>query len=107
MLLRHPHLPKSSRLFTLAYGLLPWPGRQRQYLPLPVTSGSLSAFFLRCLSHTSLSNIYYRLTAAGVDFGLHLLTKSATVGEIIFPFGNGLSGHHGRVRWNECRVIIR
>ena len=52
MLLRHPHLPKSSRLFTLAYGLLPWPGRQGQYLPLPATSGSLSSFFFRGASPT-------------------------------------------------------
>lgn len=64
--------------------------------------------FSRHLPHASTSsfNLYYRLTAAGADFGLHLLTKSATASEIVFPFGNGLSGHHGRVRWNTCHIII-
>lgn len=38
-----------------------------------------------------------RIAAAGIDFGLHLLTKSASAGEYIFPFGGGLSGHHGKV----------
>lgn len=38
-----------------------------------------------------------RLAVAGADFGLHLLTKSATATESIMPFGGGLSGHHGKV----------
>lgn len=38
-----------------------------------------------------------RLAAAGADFGLHLLNKSSTADENIFPFGGGLSGHHGKV----------
>lgn len=37
----------------------------------------------------------HRLTAASADFGLHLLTKSHNELEYIFPFGGGLSGHHG------------
>ncbi|KAI0062207.1 hypothetical protein BV25DRAFT_1885384 [Artomyces pyxidatus] len=37
------------------------------------------------------------LTAASADFGLHLLTKSHELRENIFPFGGGLSGHHGPV----------
>ncbi|CAK5264077.1 unnamed protein product [Mycena citricolor] len=37
------------------------------------------------------------IAAASSDFGLHLLTKSATSEEAIFSFGGGLSGHHGRV----------
>ena len=40
---------------------------------------------------------HVRLTAAGADFGLHLLTKSSSASENIFPFGGGLSGHHGKV----------
>ena len=38
-----------------------------------------------------------RIAAASADFGLYLLTKSQDEGENIFPFGGGLSGHHGRV----------
>ncbi|KDR81357.1 hypothetical protein GALMADRAFT_152229 [Galerina marginata CBS 339.88] len=37
------------------------------------------------------------LVAAGADFGLHLLTKSSMESEHVFPFGGGLSGHHGKV----------
>ncbi|ETW85578.1 hypothetical protein HETIRDRAFT_309790 [Heterobasidion irregulare TC 32-1] len=39
------------------------------------------------------------LAAASADFGLHLLTRSHHINasEDIFPFGGGLSGHHGRV----------
>ena len=40
---------------------------------------------------------YCRLTAAGADYGLYLLTKSSSEEENIFPFGRGLSGHHGKV----------
>jgi hypothetical protein len=38
-----------------------------------------------------------RLVAAGADFGLNLLTKTADAQEYVFPFGGGLSGHHGKV----------
>jgi hypothetical protein len=38
-----------------------------------------------------------RLAAAGADFGLHLLTKSASATESIWPFGGGITGHHGKV----------
>jgi len=37
------------------------------------------------------------LAAAGSDFGLYLLTKSHSNEENVFPFGGGLSGHHGKV----------
>lgn len=43
------------------------------------------------------SNPIHRLTAASSNFGLHLLTKTPDVDEVIFPFGGGLSGHHGLV----------
>ena len=43
------------------------------------------------------SNPIRRLTAASSNFGLHLLTKTPDVDEDIFPFGGGLSGHHGLV----------
>ena len=48
--------------------------------------------------HSRVSHIN-RLAAASADFGLHLLTKSHHINasEDIFPFGGGLSGHHGRV----------
>ena len=39
----------------------------------------------------------YRLAAAGSNFGLYHLTKSHDAEEDVFPFGGGLSGHHGRV----------
>lgn len=39
----------------------------------------------------------FRLAVAAADFGLHLLTKSSAEDEFIFPFGGGLSGHHGKV----------
>jgi hypothetical protein len=39
----------------------------------------------------------FRLAAATEDYGLHLLTKSHDAGEVVFPFGGRLSGHHGRV----------
>lgn len=38
-----------------------------------------------------------RLAVAGADFGLYLLMKSPLEGESIFPFGGGLSGHHGKI----------
>lgn len=37
------------------------------------------------------------IAAAGIDFGLHLLTKSSSSAETTFQFGGGLSGHHGKV----------
>lgn len=38
-----------------------------------------------------------RLAAASSDYGLYLLSKSSAESEHIFPFGGGLSGHHGKV----------
>ncbi|KAF9459559.1 hypothetical protein BDZ94DRAFT_1006167 [Collybia nuda] len=49
------------------------------------------------ISPTSSDDWIIELTAAGSDFGLHLLTKSSMIDEHIFPFGGGLSGHHGKV----------
>lgn len=37
------------------------------------------------------------LAVATANFGLHLLSKSAPGSAEIFPFGGGLSGHHGKV----------
>ena len=39
----------------------------------------------------------YRLAAASADFGLHLLTKSPSTTESSWPFGGGITGHHGKV----------
>lgn len=39
----------------------------------------------------------FRIAAASVDFGLHLLTKTSSGTENVFPFGGGLSGHHGKI----------
>lgn len=49
------------------------------------------------ISPTSSDQWLIELTAASADFGLHLLTKSPTANENVFPFGGGLSGHHGKV----------
>ncbi|KAF9228051.1 hypothetical protein BS17DRAFT_726849 [Gyrodon lividus] len=51
----------------------------------------------RTLSPSSSDGWLIEIAAAGIDFGLHLLTKSVSLAEHIFPFGGGLSGHHGRV----------
>lgn len=32
-----------------------------------------------------------------MDYSLHLLTKSHVDDDYVFPFGGGLSGHHGKV----------
>lgn len=40
---------------------------------------------------------YPRLAAAADDFGLYLLNKKPDTEETVFPFGGGLSGHHGKV----------
>ncbi|TCD62608.1 hypothetical protein EIP91_006622, partial [Steccherinum ochraceum] len=37
------------------------------------------------------------VAAAGADYGLYLLTKHHNQVETVFPFGGGLSGHHGKV----------
>ncbi|KAF8892685.1 hypothetical protein BD779DRAFT_1510340 [Infundibulicybe gibba] len=55
------------------------------------------AWSSRTTSPSFTDNWFIELTAAGADFGLHLLTKSSSDGEEIFPFGGGLSGHHGKV----------
>jgi len=49
------------------------------------------------MSNRVRSNSIRRLTAASSNFGLHLLTKTPDVDENFFPFGGGLSGHHGLV----------
>jgi hypothetical protein len=41
--------------------------------------------------------VTYRLAAASADFGLHLLTKSPSTTESSWPFGGGITGHHGKV----------
>jgi len=51
----------------------------------------------RTSSPSSSDAWHIEIAAAGIDFGLHLLTKSLSSAEHIFPFGGGLSGHHGRV----------
>lgn len=56
-----------------------------------------SSWFIAPFYFRLFSNFIFRLAVAGADFGLHLLTKSATSSETVFPFGSGLSGHHGKV----------
>ncbi|KAJ7764487.1 hypothetical protein DFH07DRAFT_867220 [Mycena maculata] len=55
------------------------------------------AFSPRTISPGFSDDWLIELTAASADFGLHLLTKLPTSDETVFPFGGGLSGHHGRV----------
>ncbi|KAJ7046506.1 hypothetical protein C8F04DRAFT_1060692 [Mycena alexandri] len=58
---------------------------------------SALAFSPRTVSPSFSDDWLIELTAASADFGLHLLTKLPTSGETVYPFGGGLSGHHGRV----------
>ncbi|KAH7921485.1 hypothetical protein BV22DRAFT_1122121 [Leucogyrophana mollusca] len=51
----------------------------------------------RSVSSSASDEWVIELAAAGVDFSLHLMTLSSTSIESIFPFGGGLSGHHGKV----------
>ncbi|KAI0792941.1 hypothetical protein C8Q75DRAFT_864251 [Abortiporus biennis] len=55
------------------------------------------AWSSRSTSPTTTDDWLIELTAAGIDFGLYLLTKRANGAEDVFPFGGGLSGHHGKV----------
>ncbi|KAJ7489969.1 hypothetical protein B0H11DRAFT_2011256 [Mycena galericulata] len=55
------------------------------------------AFSPRTVSPSFSDDWLIELTAASADFGLHLLTRLPTSDETVFPFGGGLSGHHGRV----------
>ena len=57
----------------------------------------LSSSVFPFLSYFSRLIYIKRLTAASIDFGLHLLTKSSSAPEHVFPFGGGLSGHHGKI----------
>ncbi|KAG6861745.1 hypothetical protein C0995_012750 [Termitomyces sp. Mi166 len=49
------------------------------------------------VSPTVSDNWHIQLAVADADFGLHLLTKSSQGDESIFPFGGGMTGHHGKV----------
>ncbi|KAI0340149.1 hypothetical protein BDW22DRAFT_1486417 [Trametopsis cervina] len=55
------------------------------------------AWSSRCTSPSSTDEWSIELTAAGAHFGLFHLSKSHNEAETIFPFGGGLSGHHGKV----------
>ncbi|THH20935.1 hypothetical protein EW146_g496 [Bondarzewia mesenterica] len=55
------------------------------------------AWSSRTISPSTSDTWFLELAAASADFGLHLLTKYPNTEEDIFPFGGGLSGHHGRV----------
>ncbi|KAI0075802.1 hypothetical protein K474DRAFT_1646034 [Panus rudis PR-1116 ss-1] len=55
------------------------------------------AWSSKTTSPSSTDEWIVELTAAGEDFGLNLLTKTATSEESVFPFGGGLSGHHGKI----------
>nr|VWO99074.1 N/A [Ganoderma boninense] len=51
----------------------------------------------RVSSPSSADDWSIELAVAGADFSLYLLSKSASSQGDIFPFGGGLSGHHGKV----------
>ncbi|KAI0822683.1 WD40-repeat-containing domain protein [Trametes gibbosa] len=55
------------------------------------------AWSSRVSSPSSTDSWSIELAAAGADFSLYLLSKSSSEQEEIFPFGGGLSGHHGKV----------
>ncbi|KAG6869003.1 hypothetical protein C0993_005661 [Termitomyces sp. T159_Od127] len=49
------------------------------------------------VSPTVSDNWHIELAVADADFGLHLLRKSFQGDETTFPFGGGLTGHHGKI----------
>lgn len=51
----------------------------------------------KTVSPTTALDWHIELAAASSDYGLYLLSKSSAESEHIFPFGGGLSGHHGKV----------
>lgn len=51
---------------------------------------------LHCYGRVA-DNSLIRLTAAGAHFDLYHLTKTHNSSEVVFRFGGGLSGHHGKV----------
>ncbi|KAK0210490.1 hypothetical protein DFS33DRAFT_296876 [Desarmillaria ectypa] len=51
----------------------------------------------KTVSPSSSDSWVIELAAAGIDYGLHLLTKLPKDEESMFHFGGGLSGHHGKV----------
>ncbi|TFY74404.1 hypothetical protein EWM64_g9610 [Hericium alpestre] len=55
------------------------------------------AWSSRTLSPSQSDQWLIELAAATSDFGLHLLTKTHDAAEDVFPFGGGLSGHHGTI----------
>jgi len=55
------------------------------------------AWSSRTISSSSSDQWFIELAAAGADFGLHLLTKSASENELSWSFGGGITGHHGKV----------
>jgi hypothetical protein len=61
-------------------------------------TGLWSASFLSKI-HTLiyLTSNRSRLTAAGANYGLHLLTKTANSDGTILDFGGGIHGHHGKI----------
>ncbi|KAI0259972.1 hypothetical protein BC834DRAFT_961640 [Gloeopeniophorella convolvens] len=58
---------------------------------------SALAWSPRAVSPSASDQWLIELAAASADFGLHLLTKAPGAPEDVFPFGGGLSGHHGAV----------
>ena len=71
--------------------------------PRTVSSSSSDQWFIEFvfsrhfILRIMFESVAYRLAAAGADFGLHLLTKSATAIESTWPFGGCITGHHGKV----------
>ncbi|KAI0811099.1 hypothetical protein BC629DRAFT_1589844 [Irpex lacteus] len=55
------------------------------------------AWSTRCTSPSSTDEWSIELTAAGAHFDLYHLTKTHNSSEVVFRFGGGLSGHHGKV----------
>ncbi|KAL9714904.1 hypothetical protein Ac2012v2_001564 [Leucoagaricus gongylophorus] len=64
------------------------------YIGLRITAVAWSN---NSVSPSSSENWSIELAAAGDDQRLYLLNKKTNSEESIFPFGGGLSGHHGRV----------
>ncbi|EIN07588.1 hypothetical protein PUNSTDRAFT_70465 [Punctularia strigosozonata HHB-11173 SS5] len=61
------------------------------------TSVTALAWSPRTVSPSRSDRWLLEIAVASADFGLHLLTKSPEDDEHVFPFGGGLSGHHGKV----------
>ncbi|KAI5124016.1 hypothetical protein M0805_003848 [Coniferiporia weirii] len=51
----------------------------------------------RTISPAASDDWHLELAISTHDFGLHILSKSSHSKEVVFHFGGGLTGHHGRI----------